>query len=445
MKRNCYLLIVFVVSLFVFSCSEDEAISRPEEVVIETVSGKKEVVQNGTLVFKVKAKSERELKYSWKIGGKEVGTESVYTFVAETLGEKQITVEVSNEGGVTFGTFDFSVYGKYRDGTFILNEGNMTTEYGSLIFISPQGDIVDSVYTKENNGSFLGNVCQDLFISNKKMYILSQNGGADGMLVVVNSETLRKENSFRKIDMVTKDGQRLNWPTHLVVKGDYAYIRDQKGIYRLNLATKELEYIKGSQGVWQSRMVLIGDKLFAYKRHELIVIEELNIVKTISGFSGEINGIIRTEDDNILVSCTSNPSEIVKINSASYSVMKTNKIEGARIETAQRSTPPMSLKGDTVYFSNNEEIYRHLFSSNTTKRMTDVKEHIEDANMVYGNLGVHPITGDVYFSSIKGFGWSYLTNDITIFSFKDDKIKLENDYKNYTNFPAGIFFTYSFK
>ena len=58
-------------------------------------------------------------------------------------------------------------------GTFILNEGNMTTENGSLIYITPAGDIINKVYYNAN-GTELGNTSQDLFINNGKMYIISQ-------------------------------------------------------------------------------------------------------------------------------------------------------------------------------------------------------------------------------------------------------------------------------
>lgn len=57
----------------------------------------------------------------------------------------------------------------------------------------------------EANGTHLGVVSQDLFIANNKMYIISQNGGEDGMLVIANAETLKKR----------KDSARINWPTSI--------------------------------------------------------------------------------------------------------------------------------------------------------------------------------------------------------------------------------------
>lgn len=46
-------------------------------------------------------------------------------------------------------------------GTFILNEGNMTTENGSLTYITADGYVFDDAY-KTVNGTELGNVAQDM-------------------------------------------------------------------------------------------------------------------------------------------------------------------------------------------------------------------------------------------------------------------------------------------
>ena len=111
---------------------------------------------------------------------------------------------------MTADSVNVTVYGKYRDGVFVLNEGNMTSENGFLTFISPKGEVTDSVYYKVN-GSSLGNVTQSLFIADKKMYIISQNGNrmnGDGLLVVADAETLKKVAAYND------ELADLSWPTH---------------------------------------------------------------------------------------------------------------------------------------------------------------------------------------------------------------------------------------
>ena len=60
-------------------------------------------------------------------------------------------------------------------GVFVLNEGNMTTENGSLTWISPEGYVLADAY-KAVNGTELGNVAQDMAFYGGKIYIISQNG-----------------------------------------------------------------------------------------------------------------------------------------------------------------------------------------------------------------------------------------------------------------------------
>lgn len=94
------------------------------------------------------------------------------------------------------------------NGTFVLNEGNMTTENGSLTYVTADGYVFDDAY-KTVNGSELGNVAQDMAFYGDKIYIITQNGDVnavgkkfenDGMLIVVNAKTLkRKWHLARKI------------------------------------------------------------------------------------------------------------------------------------------------------------------------------------------------------------------------------------------------------
>ena len=71
-------------------------------------------------------------------------------------------------------------------------------------------------------------VSQDLFISNNKMYFISQRKA----LTITNAETLKKEIVYE--DEI-KD---LVAPTHLVVLDDNIYIRDNKVFIYSSLQTK---------------------------------------------------------------------------------------------------------------------------------------------------------------------------------------------------------------
>lgn len=86
------------------------------------------------------------------------------------------------------------------EGTFVLNEGNMSSDNGSVIYITANGRLINYAYWRMN-GSELGNVGQDMFIADGKAYIISQNGGNDGILVEADARTLKRTGKFGKSDL----------------------------------------------------------------------------------------------------------------------------------------------------------------------------------------------------------------------------------------------------
>ena len=72
-----------------------------------------------------------------------------------------------------------------------------------------------------------------------------------------------------------------------------------------------------------------------------------------------------------------------------------------------------------------------------------IKDYVEDAGTYYNSLGVDPVSGEVYFATLKGFS-EYKINDIAIFDFTKTPA-LQADIKNKNSFPAGVFFTENFK
>ncbi|RFS21883.1 DUF5074 domain-containing protein [Chitinophaga silvatica] len=448
MKKSV-LLLGAGIAIVAASCSKNDTIeSLPApEVTIENMLSQNSVAQEDTLIFKVKA--SQGSTFSWAVDGKDAGiADSIFKFYSDALGSHTITVSASRNERKTSAQTNVTVYGKYKYGTFILNEGNMTSDNGSLIFISPNGAITEDAYFKVN-GTKLGNVTQDLFIRQNKMYIISQNGNKnaegtafanDGLLVVANAETLKKEASYNS-ELAT-----LSWPTHIAVLNDEnLIIRDNAGLYRFNSNTKELTYIKGSRSAAKLTMAVSNNKIFAAAGSKVYVIEQNKDSITYAlDMKANVSGVVKASDGNIWISTVGSPAKISKINFRDYSLIKANDITTGSVSAGSGATPGITAKGDTLYFSGaGTKIYRHIFSMGTTEFMVDAKTMVENAGIVYNNIAVHPITGEVYMNTLKGFGLNYLVNNISIFNFSNG-VALSANYQNSTKFPAGIFFTYSF-
>lgn len=342
------------------------------------------------------------------------------------------------------------VHGKYYDGVFVLNEGNMGSENGSLTFIDNEGNVEGDAY-KTVNGTELGNVSQDLFIANGRIYLLSQNGtrnpvggefSNEGVLVVANAETLEKIVSY---DADVKE--TLNWASHLAVIDGEVFIRDNKGVYSFTEADKKLTYIEGSKGAAKMPLAVVGKKVFVVSGDKVLVIEkgQQTISKEIV-FPYPVSAVAKSYDGKLWVSTSSgNTGFIAKVDPTTYHIEQQNKIP-FKVSAGWAASSSISAKQDTIYFSNlTPNIYRHVFTTNETVDFGSVKSLIgEHAGIVYNTIAVHPVTGEVYINTIDNYA-TYKLNNISVINFHGKEPRLSANYKDYTRFPAGIFFPQNFR
>lgn len=325
----------------------------------------------------------------------------------------------------------------FTNGMFLLNEGNMTTENGFLIYIDRNGVIHNNIY-KEINGTSLGKVSQDLYIRNGKMYILAQNGGneTDGKLVIANATTLLKEQGIQDIPTISS-------PSHIAVtSGNTIYLRGNNGVYRFdpqgNTTTKLLN--SGAK----NRMVAIDDKVFSYNGKVISVLKDGAdaVVETID-MGQNIIGITPSADGNIWAASA---SAIFKINPTAYTFVE-HSISETTIGSIS-AAPSISAIGNRIYFRNSTKVWCHDFDTNTTVQKGDVLSYLNyegTAGTFYNGFGVHPVTEEVCYTSIKGFGLNYLINYIGIFDFSDTASPMKHKFDDYIHFPAGVYYPEAFK
>lgn len=334
------------------------------------------------------------------------------------------------------------------EGTFILNE-QKRDDFSTLTYISPKGEITDSVYWRVNH-DYLGSVTQDMTFANGKVYFISQNGdhdGKGGMLIIADARTMRKEKIFKKSEMGD-----LYWPTHLVVVDGLVYIRDQKGVSTFNPTTLQQSRIENTTGTLANTMAVIGKTVYCYTATELLALTDGKVSNRYP--MANITGIIRSADNQLFIGVRGSydfendkemPAYIIKMNPADGKQIKHELPEGFNVNNFAQ-TPGITVRGNLVYFSNNtSKIFQHDFDKNETKEMIDAVGNLDYTSpIVYATPAIHPLTGILYINTIKGYGNDYKINDIIGYSFTPNA-ELKALYKNHTAFPAGIFFIANFK
>ena len=399
----------------------------------------------------------------WLVDVDEVNSQIVVTAPeADAEASKTFTLQLTALGAanqsITTESIDFyHLTFDDPEGAFVLNEGNMTTENGSLIYITPEGYIVDDAY-KLVNGTEMGNVTQDMCFHDGKIYIISQNGDTnplgtsfdnDGMLMVVDAKTLKKEKCFTKAEL-----SQLNWPTHIAVLDEqHVYIRDKAGVWRLDTTDGSLHSITlySDYEAPQAPFVVLNGKVYTYYYGGYMVglfeiSPERDMAERVApwnsfGLCISLSGIAATDDGQLYILGSNNQSSHVI-----YKYDVVNQTETANYPISllpaldwNHSGCLFAAHGDLIYYLNGTTLYRMDFETGTEETLVDLSTLDDDARESYNGVAVNPVNGRVYVNTIRGVGNFYTTNQIWVFdpaNFSEPLFK----YDNYTHFPAGTFF-----
>ena len=377
----------------------------------------------------------------------------------------QLTVTGADSQSITTEGIDFyHVTFNDPEGAFVLNEGNMTTENGSLVYITPEGYVVDDAY-KRVNGTELGNVAQDMCFYDGKIYIISQNGDTnavgssfenDGMLVVADAVTLKKLRSFTNEEL-----SQLDWPTHIaVIDEQHVYIRDNAGVWHLNMDDSSLSFVDGTENAPKARFATVNNEVYFPLSGSYLA-----EVKKIAPSTGQVSsvgtdaiflaptminyilGIAPADDGNLWIIGTSASSPDRE------GMITLNKLDLAASELAQNRLTEQpddaynccfAAYGNTVYYADGTIIYRAEFNAGedgfADEPLVDLAALDDNVGLLYNGLGVNSATGHVYVNTLKGFGNFFTTNSIWEFDFTASMDTPVHKFDNYTHFPAGVFF-----
>lgn len=383
---------------------------------------------------------------------------------AEAVQKARITLKaVGEDGKEVRKEIDFYCLNSFTDskGVFVLNEGNMATENGSLTYITPEGYVIGDAY-KKVNGTELGNVAQDMAFCNGKIYVITQNGDEnpvgtkfenDGMLIVMNAKTLKKEMALSKNDL-----PGIDWPTHIAVLDEaHVYVRDNKGIYRLNLQTKEMKFVAGTEKAPKSQFVVMNGKVYTYKPGLIGGILEISPEKdevrkikfpyTLKLQINETLGIGAADNEEFWVmGFGAGKSSVSRFN---ISTGKTIQRQISIKPSVGSSGVAFAVKGNELYYADNTTVYRMKFDTNeelapssgleAEEQLCDLNAMDSHAGLMYNGMAVHPVTGYVYINTIKGYA-QFTENQIWSFDFSASTDTPVAKYENYTHFPAGFFF-----
>lgn len=389
-------------------------------------------------------------------------------------------IGIDKKGNTVFASADVCASIDYtnNEGTFVVCEGNMTTVNGMLVYYDKTGKEYKEVFEQANGGLEIGNVVQDMYMANDKIYLITQNGNnmnGAGRFVVCDARTMRMEYADQLV-IKTPEG-KATWPQHLVIVSDTkgyvqyseAGMEATSGICELALGKGKVTVeptINGTFGKFttigaiKTRMVYSRGKVYVGCGHSVVIIDPTNnsIEKRLSYEGHQVKGIVKGADGNIwfalagtftgnqnaMPKFTSNP-KIIGIDHAGNVVQETEMPATIKLPVATWS-PAIgmcaSFTDPYIYFVDSDAFNATSASRyNYTTKTFDVN-YISGSETIYGIMGQHPTSKILWVGKSSYVDSNIYTYDVSGASSIQKQVFRYPTQKGAS--PAGIDFTYRF-
>lgn len=388
-------------------------------------------------------------------------------------------VGIHENGNTMFASIEVCASIDFTDtkGTFVVCEGNMSSANGTIYFYDKNGVEYSNVFENANNGMEIGNVVQDMYIANDKIYIITQNGssqGGAGRFVVCDAHTFKMEYADPLVIM-TPEGKS-TWPQHLVVVSPTrAYVQYSEsgmeatsGIAALTLsdgAVKVEPTVDGSFGAFtvagatKGRMVYSRGKVYAGCGQKVIIIDPATdqIIKSIPFEGHQIKGIAKGADGNIYCplaatytgslyspTFTSSP-KMVALDHDGNVLSETDMPDEIELPIASWSPSVgfcASFTQPNLYFVDTDAFNATSATRyNYTTQSFDVN-FLKSSITIYGIMGIHPTTEEYWVGQS-----TYVNSDIYVYDISSGTPTEKSHFKYNSQrgaSPAGIDFVYRF-
>ena len=452
--KKLFIYSMLAMTMLFASCSDEPAVVEELEAPAISELQKDYFIKQGTtLELNPTVTNDEKATFVWKVNGSEVSKDKNYTFSATEPGEYKIILTVANSGGEATQTITVVAYPKYKYGAFVLAEGNMGNETGTLSFIDFEGNAEDSIFIKANDGKKLGNAAQDMAIANGNIYVISQNGTRNGglaRLVIADAETA-------KLKAVVDEGFD-GWTTNIAVPNEKnAFVVESDGpMYIVDLASNKVTgKVETKNRFSKMKMAVIDNYVYAVARTKVVKVDgNTGEVVGEADFGSQIAGLVKTHTNELKVMATGTEKIIWTVSKENLTKLAGANLYDININTfTQRAFDMEAESGSGFYILGNKGWNPGLITYSSLGEGREIfslpSADFPNAEIVYGPLSVNPETGNIYFGYVKG--WSdYFNNGVAVVSPKGEKIMDYNSTntnvseKIDTRFCAGIYFTSPF-
>lgn len=385
--------------------------------------------------------------YQWNIDGKNVAVTKEYIFKdSGTLGSvHNVKLTITLNGKPFEFTKTITIGEKYHQGAFMLFEGNMGSENGAISFLSDGGTVYNNLFRTNNPGLQLGNVCQGMFLFNRKVYIVSQNGstrGGGGIVTVMDGRTMKLIKAYPNDILYDDSGKQiLRWPREIGVVSDrYAILSGGTPTSNASPAIFDMDTEKitvlpnDANGEYFSTFACVSGKAYAAygKSVYRIDVENKKIGELVHTFDFDISSIRPVRKGVVwVISSLSQAVKHVAKCDANFNVIKQQTTpKMPQTDGASMQFPRVSCGTEYIFFSTSstgviEPVWKYHFESNTA--------------VALDKIGFYNAQG---FNEAKG---SFYVGTLEEYDVSGSRLNFIRKYGiGGASFPAGIWFTHDF-
>ncbi|MBL7735351.1 MAG: DUF5074 domain-containing protein [Chitinophagaceae bacterium] len=373
---------------------------------------------------------EREnVSYRWFVNGNISGTDSVLVFSPKEPGTYKIDFKSINAVGDDNFTYEVFVWGKYQHGIFLVNEGWLGTDNGSVNFYRYGRDTIEQmVYKKENPGKELGASTQSGVVFNGKLYLVSKQGP----LVVTDAQTLKETG---RITTLPADGRAF-----VGIDNNNGLISTADGIYKLNLSSlivgNKVNGVNGETGSLKKE----GNYIFAISQADGLVAFDQNSFDIKLTIPGMTQGLAKTADGKLWVA---GGDLLYSINPATLDTVSITLpfSLGDPWFAWNEGTLTASTKENAVYIGKTEpwgaggtEIYKYI-PANPSSLSAPIATLPENQEFYGAGIRYNPTNDELVVTAVQsGWGQNYKYNSLYFYS-PGGTLKKTVKYE-YLYFPA---------
>jgi len=242
--------------------------------------------------------------------------------------------------------------GSYNNGIFVINEGAFGNSNAEVSFIHSDNAVNNNLYGANNNSAILGDVLQSMHIVGDNAYLVVNNSNK---IEVVDIKNFQNKTTLTNFVL----------PRFMVSSGGTGYVTEYVN-FGINGNVKVIDLSSNTVtdtiqvGIEPENMLLVGNKLLVANSGDTTVhiINTTNYTKTNIGDIDRPKYITKTNDGNIWILFTGNPSWAPSPSNGGFLVLNSDATSIIKTVSLPGNPNQLTTDGDYLFYELNGNVYK---------------------------------------------------------------------------------------